>query len=76
VIPKTPVPEDAMPRQLNRLERALAAEEEVEPRPSPQTDPTNPFHQEAVGAWTANEQQAERHNDEPGLTDCDRQLRR
>jgi hypothetical protein len=45
------------------------------PRPSPQTDPTNPSRQEAAGEWTAAEQNNERRQDEPGLTDADRAAR-
>jgi len=45
---------------------------EAAPRRSPGTDPTNPYHQEAVGVWLQAERQTERHNDEPGLTDRDR----
>jgi hypothetical protein len=49
--------------------------QETAPRPSPGTDPTNPFHQEATGEWIPAERAAERHNDEVGLTDRDRQER-
>jgi hypothetical protein len=49
--------------------------EDTEPRPAPQTDPTNPYRQEAAGVWVAAERAAERHQDEPGLTDLDRALR-
>jgi hypothetical protein len=41
-------------------------------RPSPQTDPTNPSRQESTGEWTAAEHTSERSQDEPGLTDEDR----
>lgn len=44
-------------------------------RPSPGTDPTNPWRQEAAGLWLANEQANERRVDEPGLTDWDREAR-
>jgi hypothetical protein len=44
-------------------------------RPSPGTDPTNPFRQEATGTWVPAERAAERHVDEVGLTDRDRQER-
>ena len=44
-------------------------------RPSPQTDPTNPCRQEAAGEWVAAEQNNERRQDEPGLTDEDRTAR-
>ena len=46
-----------------------------EPRPSPETDPTNPFHQEAVGVFVPNERANERRVDEVGLTDEDRDER-
>ena len=46
-----------------------------EPRPSPETDPTNPFHQEAAGVWLHNERANERRVDEVGLTDDDRDER-
>jgi len=45
------------------------------PRSSPQTDPTNPTHQEAAGEWTAAERASERRKDEPGLTEGDRDER-
>ena len=45
------------------------------PRPSPQTDPTNPQRQEAAGEWVAAEQSNERRLSEPGLTDEDRVAR-
>jgi hypothetical protein len=45
------------------------------PRPSPETDPTNPCRQETVGEWTAAEQNNERRQGEPGLTDEDRVAR-
>jgi hypothetical protein len=48
---------------------------ESAPRPSPQTDPTNPHHQEAAGVFVPNEQANERRLDEPGLTDRDRDER-
>jgi hypothetical protein len=41
-------------------------------RPSPGTDPTNPYRQESAGVWLSAERQAERHVDEVGLTDRDR----
>jgi hypothetical protein len=43
-----------------------------EARPSPATDPTNPFHQEATGQFVPAELGTERRVDEPGLTDADR----
>jgi hypothetical protein len=46
------------------------------PRPSPQTDPTNPNNQEAAGYMVAAEQANERRVDEPGLTDANRDRRR
>jgi hypothetical protein len=46
------------------------------PMASPGTDPTNPYNQEPTGDWVANERAAERSNNEPGLTDHDRQQRR
>jgi hypothetical protein len=47
----------------------------TQPPSSPQTDPTNPSNQEPTGDWVANEQAAERRNDEPGLTNRERQQR-
>jgi hypothetical protein len=44
-------------------------------RSSPQTDPTNPFRQESAGRWLPAERESERRQDEPGLTDRDRQER-
>lgn len=46
-----------------------------ESRFSPGTDPTNRYRQEAVGVFVPNEQSNERRQDEPGLTDRDRQQR-
>jgi hypothetical protein len=54
---------------------ALLGHEDARPRPSPQTDPTNPYHQESVGEWVAAELATERKQDEPGLTDQDREER-
>jgi hypothetical protein len=48
---------------------------ETGPKSSPQTDPTSSSTQEKVGEWTANERAAVRKNDEPGLTDRDREAR-
>jgi hypothetical protein len=45
---------------------------DTEPRPAPQTDPTNPQHQEAVGIFAAAEQRNEDRVAEPGLTEEDR----
>jgi hypothetical protein len=44
-------------------------------RPSPATDPTNPCRQEATGTEVPNERATERSQDEPGLTDRDRDER-
>jgi hypothetical protein len=46
---------------------------EARPPSSPQTDPTNPFHAEAVGLWVASERNSERRERGPGLTDKERQ---
>jgi hypothetical protein len=43
-------------------------QQEGGPHAAPQTDPTNPFHQEAVGEWTRAEEENERRHGEPGLT--------
>ena len=45
---------------------------DTEPRPAPETDPTNPLHQEAVGIFAAAERRNEDRVAEPGLTDEDR----
>jgi hypothetical protein len=42
---------------------------------SPQTDPTNPYHQEAAGVWVANERAADWRVTEPGLTEAERSRR-
>jgi hypothetical protein len=42
---------------------------------SPETDPTNPFRQEATGELVPNERASERRVDEVGLTDEDRAQR-
>jgi hypothetical protein len=55
--------------------RARELRPESAPRPSPQTDPTNPYRQESAGEWTRAEEENERRQDEPGLTDEDRQQR-
>jgi len=44
-------------------------------RSSPETDPTNPRRQEGTGKEVANERSTERAQDEPGLTDRDRDER-
>jgi hypothetical protein len=44
-------------------------------RPSPATDPTNPCRQEATGIEVPNERASERSQDEPGLTERDRDER-
>ena len=46
-----------------------------DPRLAPSTDPTNPYHQEAVGVNVAGQRCNERKVDEPGLTEEDRALR-
>jgi len=56
--------------------RDETAAEYTGPRSTPQTDPTNPYRQESVGVWVAAERTAVRRDDEPGLTDHDRQLRK
>jgi hypothetical protein len=45
------------------------------PRSAPQTDPTNPYHEESVGNWTRAEEVSVWKVDEPGLVDRDRQER-
>lgn len=52
------------------------ARQTTRPITTPITDPTNPHNQEPVGDWVANERAAERRNNEPGLTDHDRQQRK
>jgi hypothetical protein len=42
---------------------------------SPQTDPTNPWHQEAVSIFVAHEHASALKVDEPGLTNKDREER-
>lgn len=44
-------------------------------RPSPATDPTNPMRQESCGEFVANEREAQRRNDEVGMTDQERAAR-
>ena len=50
--------------------------QEAQPVHSPGTDPTNPVTQESVGDWTASQGASERRNNEPGLTEKERQNRR
>jgi hypothetical protein len=45
------------------------------PSSAPQTDPTNPYHEEASGIWTRAEEVSVWKVDEPGLTDRDRKER-
>ena len=52
------------------------AAEATQPIATPITDPTNPHNQEPTGDWVANERAAERRNNEPGLTDNERQKRK
>jgi hypothetical protein len=47
-----------------------------EPWPSPQTDPTNPYNQESVGIWVANERASDYRVSEPGLTQQERTARK
>jgi hypothetical protein len=42
----------------------------------PRTDPTNPYRQESTGVWQRAEEVAVIREDEPGLTDRDRQQRK
>jgi hypothetical protein len=49
---------------------------EAKPILTPGTDPTNPVTQESTGDWIAGEKAAERRNNEPGLTDGERQHRK
>jgi len=46
-----------------------------EAKPSPGTDPTNPSRQESAGEWTSHEKTSQRHSDEPGITDEERDRR-
>jgi hypothetical protein len=55
---------------IDRLDASVA--QRAEPIPSPGSDPTNPYRQEAVGDWVANEQASYRRNTEPGMTDRER----
>jgi len=45
------------------------------PRKTPETDPTNPLHQEALGILAPAEHAAERNVKEPGLDKKDRDRR-
>jgi len=42
------------------------------PRKTPETDPTNPYHQEALGIFVPAAQTAERKINQPGLQKKDR----
>ena len=44
-------------------------------RPAPRSDPTNPYDQETVGGFEAARWSNQRHMDEPGLTERDRNER-
>jgi len=44
-------------------------------RPAPRSDPTNPYDQETVGGFEAARWANQRHMDEPGLTERDRDER-
>jgi hypothetical protein len=44
-------------------------------RPAPRTDPTNPYAEEAVGLFDPSRRANARSQDEPGLTDQDRDER-
>ena len=50
-------------------------ESDTGPMTSPQTDPTNPYHEEAAGVWARAEVVSVWKVDEPGLTDLDRARR-
>jgi hypothetical protein len=75
------LPRQANPKSPKKKEKDVANRTpqdrplDSEPRPSPGTDPTNPYRQESTGIWVSAEAAAERHNDEVGLTDRDRQER-
>jgi hypothetical protein len=45
------------------------------PRRAPETDPTNPYHEEAAGIFLPGDRAVGRSPDEPGLTDEDRDRR-
>jgi hypothetical protein len=45
------------------------------PWPSPQTDPTNPYHQETAGEMILAERASERRERGPGLTERERGTR-
>ncbi len=53
----------------------MNAANDTGPKTAPQTDPTNPYHEEAVGEWARAEEVSVWKVDEPGLTDRDRQER-
>lgn len=52
------------------------ANDSAQPIPSPGSDPTNPYNQEAAGDWVANERASDRRNSEPGITDRERGRRK
>ncbi len=56
-------------------QNAARSRQESGPHAAPQTDPTNPYHQEAVGVWTRAEEENERRSGEPGLTPQDHEER-
>jgi hypothetical protein len=45
------------------------------PRPSPETDPTNPYREESDGIFKQAERDNEGRSSDPGLTDADRKER-
>jgi len=47
----------------------------AKPPPSPRTDPTNPINNDDLEGLTPREDSVERAQDEPGLTDRDREER-
>jgi hypothetical protein len=51
------------------------ARQHSEPPLAPTSDPTNPHNQEEAGDWVANSRASDRRNNEPGLTNKDRQQR-
>jgi hypothetical protein len=56
-----PEEKDMTPKQsLGFIPEARTRPADEKPVTTPQTDPTNPFHQEAVGVWTAAEHDPER----------------
>lgn len=52
----------------------MEREEPKGPRASPESDPTNPYRQEAVGEWVNAERASERRTDQPGLGDREREV--